>query len=61
MAANTAVATIAAQRTRFRCLECEVAWTAVDDGGCWVCGEPGHSLRAAYSLREDDYLHLDFE
>lgn len=50
-----------AQRVRYRCLGCDVAWTADDETGCWVCGEPGFTLRTAFSLREDDYLHLDFE
>lgn len=48
-------------RVRYRCVDCEVAWTADDQAGCWVCGNPGFSLRAAFALREDDYLHLDFE
>lgn len=49
------------KQVRFRCLPCEVAWTAEDDEGCWVCGEPGYSLRTALALREDDHLHLDFQ
>ncbi|MGI9605981.1 MAG: hypothetical protein ACR2P0_07555 [Acidimicrobiales bacterium] len=62
MAASTTSETITStQRVRFRCLSCEVAWTAEVDSTCWVCDEPGLSLRAAYTLREDDYLHLDFE
>ncbi len=52
---------LAQQRVRFRCLTCEVAWTAEDDTGCWICGEPGHGLRSALALREDDHLHLDFQ
>ena len=48
-------------RVRYRCVDCEVAWTAEDQADCWVCGSPGFSLRAAFALREDDYLHLDFE
>ena len=49
------------QTARYRCLECEVAWTATEDPGCWVCGSPGDTLRTAHALREDDHLHLDFE
>jgi hypothetical protein len=49
------------QRVRFRCLLCEVAWTAEEDPGCWMCSEPGYNLRAALALREDDHLHLDFD
>ena len=49
------------ERVRYRCLDCEVAWTAAEDDGCWVCGEPGLTLRAALVLREDDHLHLDFQ
>lgn len=49
------------QRVRFRCAPCEVAWTSDEDDTCWNCGERGVSLRTAFSLREDDYLHLDFE
>ena len=61
MAAITASPTVTAQRVRFRCENCEVAWTGLDGSGCWVCGEPGETLRTAYALREDDYLHLDFQ
>ena len=50
-----------AQRVRYRCLACEVAWTAVDDENCWICGQSGDSLRTALALREDDHLHLDFQ
>ncbi len=53
--------TTVAPRVRYRCVDCEVAWTADDGAGCWVCGDPGFSLRTAFALREDDYLHLDFE
>ena len=49
------------QRVRYRCLDCEVAWTTDEDEGCWNCGEPGNSLRSALALREDDHLHLDFQ
>ena len=49
------------QRVRFRCVECDVAWTALDNSTCWVSDEPGFTLRSGFSLREDDYLHLDFE
>ena len=46
---------------RYRCHPCDVAWTAVSDEGCWVCGEEGSTLRSAMALREDDHLHLDFQ
>lgn len=49
------------QRVRYRCNGCEVAWTDERDDSCWMCGERGDALRSAFSLREDDYLHLDFE
>lgn len=49
------------ERVRYRCLACEVAWTAEHDSTCWVCGEPGMTLRSALALREDDHLHLDFQ
>lgn len=53
--------TLMHERVRFRCLDCEVAWTADGDEDCWVCGDPGVTLRAALTLREDDHLHLDFQ
>jgi rRNA maturation endonuclease Nob1 len=61
MAVTTMQTVTAPHRIRYRCVPCEVAWTAEEDSSCWVCGEQGYSLRTAFSLREDDYLHLDFE
>ena len=61
MTAVTNTRTLSQERVRFRCIDCDVAWTAPDDDGCWVCGSPGLSLRAALALREDDHLHLDFQ
>ncbi len=52
---------LSAQRVRYRCIDCEVAWTADEDPGCWVCDQPGYTLRSAIALREDDHLHLDFQ
>ncbi len=53
--------TLTHKRVRFRCLDCEVAWTADGDDSCWVCGVAGVTLRTALALREDDHLHLDFQ
>lgn len=61
MALTSTTTTRQARRIRYRCADCEVAWTADGEDACWVCGSPGVTLRAAFALREDDYLHLDFE
>ena len=53
-------------RVRFRCHECDVAWTDVawtedTESLCWVCGEEGSTLRSNRNPREDRHLHLDFQ
>lgn len=61
VASTSSIPLLNQQRVRYRCLPCEVAWTADEEAACWICGEAGYSLRTALALREDDHLHLDFQ
>ena len=61
MAVTDILADMSIRLVRYRCVTCEVAWTSAASDDCWICDKPGFSLRSAFSLREDDYLHLDFQ